>query len=88
MIKDKILNTGVEMWLENPASVTASGIARRLGKTHAAILYHFPYGVKEAVAEYAVQQKQAKIIAQLITTGHKSVRDLCPTDRARYLATF
>lgn len=75
------------MWLENPDSVTANGIAKRLGmKSHATVLYHFPHGVKDAVAEYAVSQQEARVIAQLIVTGHRAVEGLSPSERAGYLA--
>lgn len=76
------------MWLENPDSVTANGIANRMNPkmSHATILYHFPYGVKNAIAEYAVEKREARIIAQLITTGHKAVDNLSPSEKAEYLA--
>lgn len=85
--KTKILKTGLKMWLENPDSVTANGIASRIGMTHATILYHFPEGVKDAVAEFAVRTKNARIVAQLIVTGHKAAEGLAPSERAEYLST-
>lgn len=76
------------MWLENPDSVTANGIAKRIGLTHATILYHFPEGVKNAVAEYAVKQGEGRVIAQLIASGHAAAQALSPSERVGYLMTI
>jgi hypothetical protein len=74
------------MWLQNPSSVTAHGIAIQLGIVHGTVLYHFPYGVREAVAEYALAAGNKRIISQLIVEGHQLVENLTPTERASYLS--
>lgn len=84
--RQKILETGLEMWLKNPNSVTANGIAKRLGLVHAAVLYHFPDGVKDAVAAYAVEQQCAPVIAQLIVNRHPTVAGMDAVERAEWLA--
>jgi len=86
--KKNILQTGVEMWLENPMSVNAHAIARRMGMTHGAILYHFPISVRDAVADHAVENGNCAIICQLIASGHKAVNELTAELRDEYLANF
>lgn len=81
----KILETGLAMWLENPDSVTANGIATRLGLVHASVLYHFPEGVKDAVATYAVEKGCGQVIAQLIVGKHGAVAGLSGAERAEWL---
>lgn len=84
----KILKTGLRLWSKNPESVTALGIANTLKISHATVLYHFPYGVKDAVAEYAVKMGHIQVVAQLITSGHRSVRDMSPSERMIYLKSI
>ena len=86
--KENILNIGVEMWLENPMSVNAHAIARKMGMTHGAILYHFPESVRDSVAAYAVQTDNSKIIVQLIASSHKAVDKFSAKERMKYLANF
>ena len=83
--KSKILDKGVEMWLEDPSSVNAHAIARKIEMTHGAILYHFP-NVRDAVAEHAVKIGNEKIICQLIACGHKAVSRLTTSEKTFYLA--
>lgn len=82
----KILETGLQMWLKNPDSVTANAIAKNLEITHGAVLYHFPNGVKNAVASHALKVGNAEIIAQLITTNHKSIKDMSGKERSHWLS--
>lgn len=84
----KILKTGIALWLQNPDNVSALSISTRIGISHATVLYHFPYGVKDAVAEHAVEIKNARIIAQLIASGHAAIRDMSPTERTMYLKSI
>lgn len=84
--RQKILETGLQMWEENSYSVNAYAIARRLGMVHGTVMYHFPYGIREAVAEYALEVKNSRVIAQLIVESHPSIRDMSPTERTRYLS--
>lgn len=84
--RSKILGTGLEMWLENPESVTANGIATRLDMSHGTILYHFPDGVKDAVANFAVAMGNVEIMAQLIAGRHPAVSELSAEDRREILS--
>ena len=86
--KEKMLITGVEMWLENPMSVNAHAIAKRMKMTHAAVLYYFPDSARDAVAEYAISTGNSKIICQLIASGHKAANQLTALERAFHLASM
>lgn len=81
-----ILAKGLEMWIDNPDSVTAHGIATNIGISHATVLYHFPDGVKNAVAEYALEQRCVSVIAQLIVGKHPAVSNLSAAERAEWLS--
>jgi len=83
--KKKILEMGLKMWLENPNSVNSHAISKRIGMTHASIIYHYPYGVRNAVAEYALEVENVKVIAQLIAEDHPCVQKLSPSERMSYL---
>lgn len=85
MMKEKILKAGLKAWKADPCSVTASNIARMIGVTHATILYHFPEGVKDAVAKYAVEKWDVAIIAQLIVTKHRATKELTPEQKMEIL---
>ena len=41
-----ILQTGLKMWENNPDSVNAHAIAKKIEMTHGSVMYHFPEGVK------------------------------------------
>lgn len=86
--KERILEAGIKIWLRNPLSVNAYAIAREMQIVHGTVLYHFPEGVRDAVAEYAVKTNNNKIIIQLIAAGHKSVELLDAEKRAEYVATI
>lgn len=83
--KDKILNAGIDMWLENPLSVTANGIASKIGLTHGTVLYNFPNGVRNAVAEHAVKIGNSRIIVQLIALNHESIITLSAIEKSKHL---
>lgn len=76
------------MWKKNPDSVNAHAIAKQINMTHGSVMYHFPYGVKDAVAEYAVEKKDSKIVAQLIVLGHKAVQNLSPTEKSEFMGGY
>ena len=81
--KEEILKAGLELWPD----VTPSTIAVKLGITHAAVLYHFP-NVKEAVAQYAVENDCSKVIVQMLATNHKLVRDMPASERLRHFTAI
>jgi len=87
-VKNKILNTALKMWEQDHNNLTVMGVAKALGMNHANIYHHFPEGLKDAVAEYAVKTKNIRIVGRLIALGHPSTNDLCPTERADYLSNF
>jgi len=76
-----ILDAGLKMWPD----VSARGIARQIGMTHAAIAYYFTQNLKDAIAEHAVKTGKTRIIAQLIAAKHKAVRNLTAEERAKHL---
>lgn len=80
-----ILTTGLKMWKKDPDSVTANKVAKAIGMGHATVLYHFPEGVKNAVAEYAVERGDKRVMAQLIVAKHPAVAGLSAEDRRAVL---
>lgn len=81
--KEEILKAGLELWPD----VTPSTIAAKLGITHAAVLYHFS-NVKEAVAQYAVDNDCSKVIVQMLATNHKLVKDMPAAERLRHFTAI
>lgn len=81
--KEEILKAGLELWPD----VTPSTIATKIGITHAAVLYHFS-NVKEAVAQYAVDNDCSKVIVQMLATNHKLVRDMPAAERLRHFSSL
>ena len=81
--KEEILKAGLELWPD----VTPSTIAAKLGITHAAVLYHFS-NVKEAVAQYAVDNDCSKVIVQMLATNHKLVKDMPAAERLRHFSSL
>lgn len=81
--KEAILKAGLELW----PNVTPSTIATKLGITHATVLYHFS-NVKEAVAQYAVDNDCSKVIVQMLATNHKLVRDMPVKERLRHFSSL
>ena len=81
--REAILKAGLELWPD----VTPSTIANKLNITHATILYHFP-NVKEAVAQYAVDNDCSKVIVQMLATNHKLVKDMPASERLRHFTAI
>lgn len=76
--KEKILNAGLELW----PNITLQAVSKATDLTHPGILYHFPNGtLKEAIAEYAVETGNSKVIVQLILVEHKAVSGMSPSER-------
>lgn len=79
--REKILQAGVKLW----PHVTFHNVAGLSGLTPPAVLYHFPNGtLKDAVAEYAVEVGESKVIVQLMAADHKAAKKLSPADRIRH----
>ncbi len=85
MNKQKILQAGIKAWHKNPQSVTASQTGRMIGLTHAGVLYHFPKGLKDAVAAYAVEIGDKRIVPQLIVCRHPATKAMTLEERAKFL---
>lgn len=81
--KEEILKAGLELWPD----VTPSAIAAKLGITHVIVLYHFS-NVKEAVAQYAVDNDCSKVIVQMLATNHKLVKDMPAAERLRHFTAI
>lgn len=80
--KLRLLQAGIRVWPD----VTASNVARDAGfKSHKIVSYHFPGGIKDAVAQHAVETGNPHIIVQLIGMGHESVAGLSEAAKRRYI---
>lgn len=86
-VREKILEAGIEAWVADPASVTASNIARIAGlSTHSNVLYYYTADkLKDAIASYAVLIKHSRLVPILIATRHPSVSKLTPSERDHFL---
>lgn len=78
--REKILNAGLNLW----PNVTASTVGRAAGLSHAAVLYHFPGTLRDAVADHAVATGDSRVIVQLMAAGHSAVDKLSPADRIKH----
>lgn len=83
-----ILATGIALWRDDPAKVSARRIGAQLGMTHSAVLYHFGNveALRSAIAVEAVRVRDDVIIPQLIASRHPAAAALSATERRRYLA--
>lgn len=84
--KTKILKAGIRLWKKNPDEVKALTIAKEIKMVHATVLYHFPEGVKDAVAAYAVETGESQIISQLVLMGHPAAKLLTPEQRQEHFS--
>lgn len=87
-VRAAILQTGLMLWQQDAALVTARGIGAKLGLTHAGCLHHYKSSarLKDAVAAYAVHVRDRIVVPQLIVARHPAVESLTPDERAAYLA--
>ena len=79
-----ILEAGRKLW----PSVTARGVARELGMTHGAVLYHCrraQASLPDLIAAHAVSEGDGRIIVHLIATQHKAVAHFDDALRLAYL---
>lgn len=86
--KTRILEMGLRLWRAGEA-ITARRIAKELGLTHGAVLYHFRNGersMRDAIAYHCVEQGDEKVIAALIVERHKAVAHLSSEQRLTALA--
>lgn len=79
--KERFLKAGLRLW----PNISASAIADDTGYTHANVLYHFPGdSIKDAIAEYAVEIGDSRVILQLIAAGHRATKALTQADRLKH----
>lgn len=84
----QILDAGLAIWRKSgPAAVTARAVGKAVGLTHAGVLHHCrsSSGLRDAVAQWAVQTRDRTVVPQLITSGHPAAASLSPALRAEYL---
>jgi len=87
MTRRCILETGVRLWRVDPQYVTARRIATELNLTHGAVIYHFSRGqrLRDAVAQHAVNEGDARVIASLIAMQHKAAASLTEVQRLEFM---
>lgn len=87
-VRRRILEMGLQLWRVDPAYVTARRIAHELDMTHTAILYHFKHsrGLTDAIAYYAVQQGESRVIARLIIAKHPAITAMSEAERMKHMA--
>lgn len=78
-----ILETGLKLW----PNVTPTSVAGALNISHGTVIYHFP-DVKNAVAEYAVETGNSRIIVQLLAMKHRSVKDMNAVERIKHFTAI
>lgn len=87
-MRKKILEKGLQLWRKDASKVSARNIARELGMSHSGVLYYFQGDLKDRLAEYAIEKKDAKVIAQLIASSHPSVKNMDKKTRSYYLSNM
>lgn len=85
-VKEKILETALKVWEENTTNLSIKEVATRLGMNHANVYYHFPQGLQDAVAEYALEKNNIKVVTSLIVSGHHLAEKLSPSEKLEYLS--
>ncbi len=73
-----IIRTGIELWHEGGESaVTARGIGKRVGLSHAGVLFHFGgiSALKDAVKREAIASGDTRVIPALIVAADPLVAD-------------
>jgi predicted transcriptional regulator len=80
-LRKKILDVGLKLW----PHVKTCEIANRLGISHPNVSYYFGRSLKDAVAQHAVETGTSQVIAQLILTKHKAVKNMTDSDRRKHM---
>lgn len=83
-----IITAGIALWHEaGAAAVTARGIGKRVGLSHAGVLFHFG-GIAELLRDVkaeAITSGDRKIIPQLITSQDPAVAHFTDEQRREWL---
>ena len=87
--KTAIIRTALELWHEGgEKAVTARGIGKRVGLSHAGVIYHFGSvgDMLDAVKREAIESGDKKIIPQLILNNDPLIAGMSQSDRGAWLA--
>lgn len=87
--KAAIIRAAIDLWHERgQAAVSARAIGKRVGLTHAGVIYHFGNvaGLLDAVKREAIADADGRIIRQLIACDDPLVAEWSAADRAAWLA--
>lgn len=73
--RDRILAAGLDLMRRDPQGWSVRGVARELGSTHQAVMYHFASrrALWDAVAAHAVERGDGPVIAYLRAVGDGAV---------------
>lgn len=84
----QILEAGLQLWQTGPAAVSARQIAKMLSITHTAVLYHWKTSdaLKDAIAQFAVEQRDLIVVPMLIASRHTAAQALSEADRIEFLS--
>lgn len=86
-VKQMILDAGLILWANDPTSVSAREIGRKIKMTHANVLYHFPDdSLKDAIADQAVKTGNSRVIVQLMAIDHPAVNGMSVRERKKHVA--
>lgn len=82
--RTQILEAGLSLW----PGVTARNVAKSIGITHSAVLYHFgtSEALKDAVAAHAITVQCDRVIPMLIVAKHSAAEVLTMGQRIEYLS--
>ncbi len=85
--RKRILEAGLNLWIEQNGNVNAHQIAVVMDVTHSAILYHYKTveNLRNSIAEYAVKVGNSRVIMHLVALRHPSVYKLDADARARHV---
>jgi len=87
--KSAIISTALELWHEKgERGVSARAIGKRIGLTHAGVIYHFGNiaGLMDAVKREAIGSGDGLVIRQLIAAADPLVAGWSQEDRLAWLA--
>lgn len=88
-VKASLIQAAIDLWHEKGATgVTARGIGKRVGLSHAGVLFHFDGGITKLLWEVkceAIARGDRQIIPQLITAGDPTVAHFTPEQRLAWL---
>lgn len=87
--KAAIIQAGLALWRENgPSAVTARGIGKKVGLSHAGVIYHFGGvgALLEAVKREAIATGDQQIIPHLIVANDPLVAGWTTEQRQAWLS--